>query len=240
MSRAASADLVPALRTELGSRFEMGPAALALRLGAERLAAFGAEFRALRAGAAARAKRGGLGGQVHSLREILLAQLFAHLLDLRLHLRGGEFGLDVGSAVITEHALVVPTGGLADPVAAFGTLAEVRLCLLDSRPKGAVVTRALDGSLDLVGGISDGSEDSPENAAHRAQRAARHPRGGGLEGRLEPVAAPVAKELELIPTIGRVIGVVAGELNEAHNSEILAARAGGRKRTKKHNTMGHG
>src|SRR4051812_36868979 len=106
----ASADFVPALGTELRAGFEMRAAATALGLGCQRLAAFGTELRAPGARSAAGTEGRRFRGEVHALGEVLLLKVLLHLLDLGVDLCGGEFRLDVGSAVVAEHALLVPAG----------------------------------------------------------------------------------------------------------------------------------
>jgi hypothetical protein len=115
------------------------PAASALAFGTNRLIAFWAKLRALRARSAAGTERGGLGGETNAVREILLLNFLPDLFHSRLRLRGRQLGFDVGRAIEAEAALLVPTGRDADPVRALHALAKVGLCLVDGLLKGAVV-----------------------------------------------------------------------------------------------------
>src|SRR5579872_321192 len=213
-----SADLVAALGTELCCNFEFRTAARALVLGAQRLAAFGAEFRSLRARSARGTQRGGLAGQVEILSEILRLDLDLHLVDRGLRLLGGELDFEVGRAVEAECAVLIPARTQACPVRTLWTLAEIRLGFVDGSAKGLVVRGALNGTLDFIRGVACLSEESAEQAAGGSKRAARHPRGGGLELGGESVAAAVAEKFELKSLVGGEVVVVSSELDEWHGS----------------------
>ena len=112
--------------------------------------ALGTEFAALGAGAAGGAKGDRFAGEIEIFREVLLANFFFHLIDRCLHLRGSDFGLDIGRAGVAQRALGVPAGRLANPMGAFRSLAEIGLRRLDRLAKSLVVGRSLDGALDFV------------------------------------------------------------------------------------------
>src|SRR5512142_873272 len=109
---------IATLRAELRTGLERRAAAAALVFRTKRLAALRAELRSLRARPATRAQRRGLRRQVQILREVLLLEFRAHLIHRGLHLGRGQFGLDIGRAFVAQHALAVPAGGLANPLAA--------------------------------------------------------------------------------------------------------------------------
>src|SRR2546429_9561386 len=62
----------------------------------------------------------------------------------------------------------------------------------------------------------------PQHAAKKAscsvQCAGRHPRGGRFELAHEAVAAAVAEKLELKTLVGRVVGMISGELDQRHET----------------------
>jgi len=126
----------------------------------QRVAALGTEFASLGAGAAGRAKGDSLAGEIESFREVLLAHLLFHLVHSGLHLRRGDFGLDIGGAGVTERAFGVPAGRLANPMGAFRTLAEIGLRRLNGFAKSLVVGRSLDGALDFVAVGTGGAENA--------------------------------------------------------------------------------
>ena len=97
MLSARSNNLITAFRTELGSGFVGRVATPALIFRPQRGAALGTEFASLGAGAAGRAKGDSLAGEIEIFREVLMANFFFHLIDRRLHLRRGDFGLDIGA-----------------------------------------------------------------------------------------------------------------------------------------------
>ena len=69
------------------------------------------------------------------------------------------------------------------------------------------------------------SKRSAEQAAESSRRAGGYADGRWLKPGHEPVVAAVAKELELIPLIGGVVGVVSCELDQAHDSPWVASRS---------------
>src|SRR5579883_1743496 len=204
----ASGHLIAALGTELAAAFHCSTAPPALVLRPQRLAALRTELRPLCARAAGRTKRRSFGGQVHTLGQVHLLKLLLHLVDLSVHLGAGEFGLDVRRAVVAELALLVPAGRLAYPVRALGTLAEVRLRLFHRGAERRIVAAPLHRALNLVRVAAHAPQKATEQVAHCAHGAAGHAHRRGLELRHEPVAAPVAKELELVAAVRRVIRVV--------------------------------
>src|SRR5256885_15230552 len=124
-------------------------------------------------GAAGRAERHRFAGEVKVFGEVLALELGFHLVNGGLHLRRGQLGLDVGSAVEAQRALGIPAGFIAYPVRALGALAEVGLGLLDSGPKRLVVGWPLNGALDLITVGTRGAQDAAENASCGAQGADR-------------------------------------------------------------------
>src|SRR5215467_13960291 len=104
-----SGHLVAALRAELCPGLDLGSAAGALVLRAQRLATLGTEFGPLRSCATGRAERSRLARQIQIFGQILSANFDAHLLDGGLGLLGGQFDLEIRSALKTKRTLRVPT-----------------------------------------------------------------------------------------------------------------------------------
>src|SRR5208283_230923 len=121
-------------------------------------------------------------------------------------------------------SLGVPAGRLANPVRALGALAEIRRGFLDGFPQRLVVRRALHHPFHLISGVANTAQHTAEYASQRTRRARSQPHRRGLESGHESVAAAVAKELELIPLICGVVGVVSCELNQAHGPPWVASR----------------
>src|SRR5439155_14196396 len=126
-----SGRFVSAFGAELRAGLELRAAFRALVLRPQRLAAFGAELRALCPRAALGTRGHGLARDVEVLGQILLADFLADLLGGCLGLRRGQLGIDVRRVRVAEGALLVPARRLTDPLRAFRTLPEIRLGLLD-------------------------------------------------------------------------------------------------------------
>lgn len=182
----------------------------------QRLAAFGTEFRALRARTATRAQSGSFGSKVNAFGQILPRNLHFHLLYGLLCLGGRKFCLEIRRAFVTEHALRVPAGSSTNPMRAFGTLAEARLGFIHGFVKSLVMRWTLYGALDFIGAITCRAENTAKKIARRTQRASGHTRNARFEFRHAPVAASVAKKLKLKAFVGRMIRMVARELNQSH------------------------
>src|SRR5437763_6461349 len=116
-------------------------------------------------GAAGRAQGYRFAGEVKVFGEVLVLELGFHLVNGGLHLRRGQLGLDVGSAVEGQRALGIPAGFIADPVRALGALAEVGLGLLNSGPERLVVRWTLNGALNLIAVGTRSAQDAAENAS---------------------------------------------------------------------------
>lgn len=217
-------DFVAALGTEFRAGIEFGAALGAFILRAQRLAALGTELCSLRSRAAGRTQRRRLAGQVKVLGQVLLPQLVFHLVHGSLHLRGRQFRLDVWSAVVAEHPLGIPAGIQADPVRAFGALAEIGFGFLDGVTKSLVVRGTQHGALDLIGAAARSAQHSAEEAASSVQRAGGHAGGGSLEFAHEAVAATVTEKFELKSFVGGMVSVVPCELDECHVGFVLLRR----------------
>src|SRR3954469_23833130 len=146
----SSTHLVSALGAEFRAALHFRPAASALVLRTQRLAAFGTEFRALRSRPASGAKRHRLASQIHILGQVLGAQLLAHLIDLGLHLGGRQLRIDVWRACVTKGPLSIPASRLTHPLRAFWTLPEIRFGLVDGGAVSLIVGGTKDRALDLV------------------------------------------------------------------------------------------
>jgi hypothetical protein len=211
------AHLVTALGAELGAVFRLGPAMRTFILGAQRLAAFGAELGALRPGPTTWAEGHGLAGNVDVLGQILVADFFLDLLDRYLRLGRRKLGLDVRGTVVAKTPLVVPAHRQANPMCALGALAEIRLGFLDPFAESFVVTGTSDHALNFIAAGARPAENAAEYVACSPQGSCGKTSHGRLEFGLETVAASVAEELELIALIGGMIGVVPCELDQGHS-----------------------
>src|SRR2546423_1401775 len=122
---------VAALRAELGAAFYFGAAARAFILRTQRLAAFRTEFGALGMRAAGRTERHRLTGKVKVFGKVLVLELALHLVNGGLHLRGCQFRLNIGGALVAQGAFRIPAGFVAYPMRTLGALAEVGLGLFN-------------------------------------------------------------------------------------------------------------
>jgi hypothetical protein len=76
-----------------------------------------------------------------------------------------------------------------------------------------VVGRALDHALNFIAIRSGLAQNSTEQPSGGTQSACGKSSHGRLKSGHETVAAAVAEEFELVSLIGRMIGVITGELN---------------------------
>jgi hypothetical protein len=136
----------------------------------------------------------------------------------------GEFLLVAGRVLLAQARRVVPADLRADPLAAAGVLVKIHLRRLDRRRKGVVVGLAAHHPLDFIGTLPCPSQHATEGAAGRAQRVRDNPGRERLEAGLVAVAALVALERELKPTVGRNMVVVGSELDECHDGRRPLAR----------------
>ena len=121
--------------------------------------------------------------------------------------------VDVGRAVITENALGIPAGGQADPVSALGTLAEVRLGFLNGFAEGLVMGWTQNGALDFPSAARCSAEHATKETASSMEGACGHAGGRGFELAHKAVTAAVAEKFELKAFVGRMVMVIARELN---------------------------
>src|SRR5262245_53523639 len=93
---------------------------------------------------------------------------------------------------------------------------EMRLGLFDRYGEGVVVSFAADGELDLISALPRVSQNSPEDVSGGAKHVGIYSRREWLKPRLVTVAAFVAAEAELKPSIGRKVIEIGCKLDERH------------------------
>src|SRR5262249_21337141 len=110
----------------------------------------------------------------------------------------------------------VPANIGANPFAAARALMEVWFGLFDRDGEGVVVGLAADGALDFISALPRASQHASEDVPGGAEHVRNDPGGVGLEPRLITVAAFVAAETELKPSVGRKVVEIGGKLDERH------------------------
>src|ERR1019366_3749400 len=234
LSRGRSRRRGAALAAELDPGGDFAPAVAAEALGrrgggGHRGAAVLAELAAARLLVARRAEAGGLVGVVHPLGEVLGLDLLLQLAPLRLGLHEGGLLTQLGSALDTETAVVVPADVPADPLATAVALVEAVVDLLGRLRQLLVLGRAARPGHEHARVPPRALDVTPERPAQQAAADGRDPASETEEGAVErgaiPVVAPHTAEFELVPLLGGEVPDVAGE---GHDAGHLLASSHGR------------
>src|SRR6185436_11212326 len=128
----------------------------------------------------------------------------------------GEFLFIIRRAAFAQTRRRVPTNIGTDPFAAASTLMKVRLGLFDRDGEGVVVSFTAYGTLDFVGAGPGAAQNSSEDVPSRAEHIRNYPGRVWLKPGLITIAAFVAAETKLKPSVGRKVIEIGCKLNERH------------------------
>src|SRR5205085_115129 len=231
-------------RTELRRAFGLMTARAASQLRRlRRRAAFGTELRFADIRAAVRTERPRrskiiclrfrLGADVSlrahvQLRSVIgllgaLIDLLARRFRLRVGVRGCEFLLKVWRAAFTLPSVRVPTNFWADPTPTTRALMKMLLALRNRCRQSIIMRLAADRALQLISRVAGRTRPAAEQIARRPQKRSGRAQRRSLKARHKAVAALVAIELELKPSVGGQVFIILHKLYERHRTNLLKA-----------------